>query len=227
MFHTILFDLDNTILDFDKAEANAIHETLESLGIEPSAANKRRYSEINLSQWKLLEQGKITREELQTRRFDLLFEELKADCDSLLASQTYKNKLAMGYYFMDGAEELLCQLKKHRLFIVSNGTATVQKGRIEGAGLERFFEDIFISELIGYNKPDKRFFDYCFAHIKDFHREGTLLVGDSLTSDILGGINAGIRTCWFHGEGTTNETGILPDFEITKLSELLDIVNMS
>ena len=142
----------------------------------------------------------------------------------MFAWNTYERELAKGYYFVDGAEELLCQLKKYRLFIVSNGTATVQKRRIEGAGLERFFEDIFISEIIGYNKPDKRFFDYCFAHIKDFHREETLLVGDSLTSDILGGINAGIPTCWFHGEGISNETGIEPDFEITKLSALLDIV---
>ena len=227
MFHTILFDLDNTILDFDRAEEHAIHKTFEILGIEPSDANKRRYSEINLSQWKLLERGEITREKLLTRRFDLLFEELKADCDSSFAWNTYERELAKGYYFVDGAQELLCRLKKHRLFIVSNGTATVQKGRIEGTGIERFFEDIFISELIGYNKPDKRFFDYCFAHIKDFHREETLLVGDSLTSDILGGINAGIRTCWFHGEGASNETEIQPDFEIMKLSELLDIVNMS
>lgn len=227
MVRIILFDLDNTILDFNRAEANAIHKTLKSLGIEPSADNKKRYSEINLSQWKLLERGEITRAELLTRRFDLLFEELKVKRDSLLAWNTYERELSGGCYFMDGAKELLNELEKrqqYRLFIVSNGTASVQEGRIKGAKLKKYFEDIFISELIGYNKPDKRFFDYCFAHIKDFHREETLLVGDSLSSDILGGINAGIPTCWFHGEGITNGTDIIPDFEITRLSKLLAII---
>lgn len=227
MVRIILFDLDNTILDFNRAEANAIHKTLEAFEIDPSDANKRRYSEINLSQWKLLERGEITRTELLTRRFDLLFEELKVERDSLLAWNTYERELSGGCYFMDGAKELLNELEKrqqYRLFIVSNGTASVQEGRIKGAKLKKYFEDIFISELIGYNKPDKRFFDYCFAHIKDFHREETLLVGDSLSSDILGGINAGIPTCWFHGEGITNGTDIIPDFEITRLSKLLAII---
>ena len=137
MIKNILFDLDDTILDFGKAEENAIIKTLSALGTEPTDATIRRYSEINLSQWKLLELGQLTREEITVHRFTLFFEEFGIDADAEATNEMYKNFLSQGHYFTDGAENLLNELYgKYRLYIVTNGTASVQSGRIESADIE-------------------------------------------------------------------------------------------
>lgn len=128
MMDTILFDLDNTLLDFDLAERIAIKKTLLHLKLEPTEKTLRRYSELNLAQWKLLEQGKLTRSAVKTRRFRILFEELGIERSVSEAAQTYESLLGAGHYFMDGAEELLHALAgKYRLYLVTNGTARVQK----------------------------------------------------------------------------------------------------
>lgn len=230
MTDTVLFDLDNTILDFSKAERAALSKTLEQMGIPPTEKTCARYSEINLSRWKLLEKGEITRKEVKLSRFRLLFEELGVKAQPEQAAAAYESFLGIGHYFMDGAEELLENLYgKYRLYLVTNGTAAVQKGRIKSADLAKYFEDIFISEEVGFNKPDIRYFEYCFSQIPGFSKERTVIVGDSLTSDIQGGKNAGIRTIWFHPEGreesgTASERTIVPDMEIRKLSELPDLL---
>ena len=230
MTDTVLFDLDNTILDFSKAERAALSKTLEQMGIPPTEKTCARYSEINLSRWKLLEKGEITRKEVKLSRFRLLFEELGVKAQPEQAAAAYESLLGIGHYFMDGAEELLENLYgKYRLYLVTNGTAAVQKGRIKSADLAKYFEDIFISEEIGFNKPDIRYFEYCFARIPGFSKERTVIVGDSLTSDIQGGRNAGIRTIWFHPEGreeggAASERTVEPDMEIRKLSELPELL---
>ena len=225
-YHTILFDLDNTILDFNRGEDAAIHQTLLHLGLPATDEVKKRYSEINLSLWKLLEQKKITRSRLLVKRFELLFEELNVQEDGQKAWHFYESQLSQAAYFMDGAKELLEQLKgKKRMFIVSNGTASVQHGRIKKAELASYFEQIFISEEVGVNKPDPAFFTYCFSHIPDFEQDKTIIVGDSLSSDIAGGIAAGLATCWFHAEPAVLPDHITPDYEITSLQDLSPILN--
>lgn len=225
MIDTILFDMDNTILDFNKAERNALSKTLMQLDIEPSEHTLRRYHELNIAQWKLLELGKLTRKEVKFRRYQLLFEELGIERSPEAAVKIYENFLGQGHFYMKGAEELLQSLSRsYRLYIVTNGTANVQKGRVESAGLRNYVRDIFVSETLGYNKPDKRYFALCFAQIPDFHKENTIIVGDSLSSDIQGGINAGLTTVWLNTEGADNDTGILPDYEIAKLSQLKDVL---
>lgn len=218
---TILFDLDNTLLDFNKAESIALAKTLTELGIEPTDAIIRRYSEINLAQWKLLEQGKITRAEVKRRRYQLLFEELGVAYEPDRANAIYEEQLAIGHFFIEGAPELLKNLyQQYDLYLVTNGTARVQHGRLQSAGIEKYLKGIFISEEIGCDKPSRTYFDKCFAQIPAFCREETILVGDSLSSDIQGGKNAGIRTVWFHSPEIQNHTQIIPDYEIHKLSEL-------
>lgn len=222
MFDIILFDLDNTLLDFNWAERNALLHTLPSLGIEPSEAVIRRYSELNLAQWKLLELGKLTREEVKLRRYKLLFEEIGSDASPYEAVKIYESYLCQGHRFLPDAEEVLKTLcYSRRLYLVTNGTAAVQKGRIESAGLSRYFQDVFISEEIGYNKPFKEYFDYCFSHIPDFDKRSCIIVGDSLSSDIKGGKNAGIRTAWFNPTLSHPDPDIHPDYEIHALKELL------
>ena len=217
----VLLDVDDTLLDFHKAEAIALSRTLRELGIEPKDETLRRYSQINQSQWELLEEGKITRRQVLVRRFEILFAELSVIESGDKAQAMYENYLSIGHHFMPGAEELLEALKgKYELYIVSNGTGVVQDGRIKSAGIAPYFEDIFISERVGYNKPAKEFFDLCFERIGEFELDRSIIVGDSLTSDIRGGINAGIKTCWFNPHGNPGREDIPADYEIKALSEL-------
>lgn len=225
MLRKLLFDLDNTLLDFDKAERLALTKALSALSLEPTDHMLDRYNKINLAQWKLLEKGELDREAVKKRRFLLLFEEFGIDREAEEAARLYEGFLGEGHYFMDYAEELLQKLSgEYQIYIVTNGTAHVQKGRIASAGIRDYVEDVFISEEIGVNKPSKEYFDRCFERIPDFDRNEAVVIGDSLTSDILGGINAGVRTIWFHKEGEENRTGIFPDYEITDLRELPDLL---
>lgn len=220
----IFIDLDDTILDFHKAEAVALKKTLLTFGIAPTDETVALYSSINDKMWKLLEKGEMTMEQILVKRFQLLFETLKVFADSKDANETYKLNLSKGHWFIDGAKELLTNLyKKHDLYIVSNGTTSVQKGRIESANIKKYFKDIFLSQDIGYNKPDIRFFQKCFNKIDGFNKEDAIILGDSLSSDISGGINAKIKTCWFNPNN--EEAGdIKPDYTITSLTEFLEIV---
>ncbi len=227
MIRTILLDLDNTLLDFNQAERKALARTLEKLGIEPQESTLRLYSQLNMAQWKLLEQGKLTRPQVKTRRYQLLFEKLGVERSAEQAARLYEGFLAEGHFFMDGAQEVLEELSpRYRLYLVTNGTARVQQSRLGSAGIGRYFQGYFISEAIGFDKPRKEFFDFCFSVIPDFCREETVIVGDSLSSDIQGGKNAGIRTIWLRPEGdgaASLRDGVqepVPDYILGSLREL-------
>lgn len=218
---SVFLDLDDTILDFKKAEKIAVSKTFRGIGLEPTDAVVERYSEINVGQWEKLELGLITRDEVLSSRFDMLFEELGVDYSGYEAQLTYEKLLEIGHYFMPGAEEMLRTLYgKYDLYIVSNGTASVQYSRLASAGISNMFKGIFISEHMGTQKPSREYFDKCFAAIPDFDRERAIIVGDSLTSDIRGGINAGVRSCWYNPRGKALREDIVPDYTITELSEL-------
>ena len=221
MIRYVLFDVDDTLLDFGKAEAAAIRKTFERIGIPVTDELIRRYSEINAQQWSRFEKGEITREKLLTERFDILFSELGINVPSEMAQASYEYLLGIGHYFVDGAEELLEALKyKYELYIVSNGNASVQDRRLKSAGIIPYFKDIFISERVGFNKPSAEFFDACFEHIPGFEKDKAVIVGDRLSSDILGGINAGVKTCWFNPRGDAPDPDIPADYEIKHLGEL-------
>lgn len=221
----LFLDVDDTLLDFHKAEAIALARALAAMGVEPRPEILSRYSQINARQWELLEEGLATREQVLLRRFELLFEELGLDRSGAEARDRYETNLAQGHYFIPGAPELLEALwGRARLFIVSNGTAAVQEGRLGSAGIGKYFEAVFISEEVGFDKPSRAFFDRCFAQIPGFDRERALIVGDSLTSDIRGGRNAGIKTCWFNPRGKPPRPDIRPDYEISALSQLPELV---
>lgn len=220
MIKYVLLDIDDTLLDFGKAEYTAVFRTFSEMGLSPTDEMIHRYSEINDAQWKLLEQGKIERYAALVQRFRLLFEEYGVTASPEKAQDRYEYLLGIGHWFIDGAPELLDALYgKYKLYIVSNGTATVQDSRIKSAGIGKYFEDIFVSERIGADKPTKEFFDLCFERIPDFCRDEAIILGDRLSSDILGGINAGVRTCWFNPNGLPQNPDIRPDFEICSLSE--------
>ncbi|MBR2583327.1 MAG: YjjG family noncanonical pyrimidine nucleotidase [Oscillospiraceae bacterium] len=217
----ILFDLDDTLLDFRTAERNSILQTFEEFGIPSDEAVLRLYSEINLGCWQRLELGEMTREEVLVGRFERLFAEMGLDLPARPVQDRYEALLESGHYFIPGAPELLEELVlKYDLYLISNGNLLTQESRLKSAGIAPYFRDIFISEQIGANKPSKAFFDACFSAIPGFCREDAVIVGDSLSSDIRGGINAGVRTCWFNPDGAPAAGDIRPDYEFRTLSEL-------
>lgn len=225
MIKNVLFDLDDTLLDFHRAEAEAIRYTLKEFGIDPTDENVALYSKINRSCWAKLETGEFTREEVLHRRFDMLFETLGVDGDSHETQKLYEYRLSLGAYYLDGAEEMLNALYgRYRLYMATNGIVNVQSRRIKDSGIGKYFEEIFVSEKIGFNKPDKRFFDAAFATIPDFKHGETVMVGDLLTSDIKGGINAGIKTVYFNPKRLPNNTDITPDYEIAHHGELIKLL---
>lgn len=225
MYRSIFIDLDDTILDFGAAERAAISKTFRRIGLEPTPALLARYSEINLSQWEAYERGEITRDTVLIRRFEILFCELGVCMDAQSTEDIYRGYLGIGHYFIDGAVALLEYLApKYNLYLASNGVAATQYSRLQSANIGHFFREIFISEVTGAHKPEKAYFDYCFARIPDFDPEQALMIGDSLTSDILGGKNAGIRTCWFNPNHKRHRAEIVPDYEVFSLEELKNIL---
>ena len=222
MIKFVLLDLDDTILDFGYSEEVALCRLLREHSVEPTEALVRRYSEINASYWRRLETGELTRTQVQEGRFAQFFEELGVVADPAYANVHYKEMIAEICRYVDGAEQLLADLRAegYQLYVVSNGSVSVQKGRMKLANLDNFFDGVFLSEEIGADKPSEAFFDYCFARIPDFDRKQAIIIGDSLTSDIKGGHNAGVLTCWFNPKKKPNATTVVPHYEIAALHEL-------
>ena len=225
MIRFLFLDLDDTILDFHKAERIALSKTIADFGVEPTEEVLSRYHVINKWHWEQLELGTMSRDEVLVKRFAMLFAERDIQVDAVAVARAYEQNLSIGHYFLPGAEETVDSLsKKYRLFLASNGTASVQKGRMTSANLYRFFEKVFVSQEIGHNKPSVAYFNACFAQIPDFDPAEAIMVGDSLSSDIQGGINAGIKTCWVNPDHAAPKAGIVPDFEIDALHQLPDLL---
>ena len=221
MFEFLLLDLDDTIFDFKGQEKLALQQALRIFDIDPTEEVCHRYHLINKEHWERLERKEITREQVLVGRYAVLLQELDLDYDPVQLARTYEKCLSQGHLFLPGAVETLERLYgKYKLYIISNGTSHVQAGRLKSADIGHFFENIFISQDIGVNKPDKAFFERCFAKIPGFQKETALIVGDSLSSDILGGINAGIKTCWVNAHHKPADPQIPADYEIESLTGL-------
>ena len=225
MIKTVFLDLDDTIFDFHRAERDALTETFVHFGIEGGEDTLTRYSEINKLHWKKLERGELTREGVLYGRFKMLFEEFKIDCDAVSVQKYYENALGKYHYFMDGAQELLESIRTdYDLYIASNGTASVQDSRIRDAKIAKYFKDIFVSQRIGYEKPREEFFLECFKRIPNFQRESAIIIGDSLSSDIQGGKNAGIKTCLFNPKKINYDSDITADYELHSLKMIPELL---
>ena len=219
MIEFLFLDLDDTILDFQKAERLALAKTLEFFGLPPTDTVLARYHQINREHWERLERKELTRQQVLVGRFAALFAEMGLSAQAEQVARAYEENLSQGHYFLPGAEEALQSLrKKYKLYLASNGTARVQAGRLKSAGIIPYLQEIFVSEEMGYNKPDPAYFDACFARIPGFRKDRAMMVGDSLTSDILGGIQAGIATCWVNPHHKTGS--IRPDYEIESIVQL-------
>lgn len=227
-YNILLADLDNTLLDFTASELSAVSRLLEYFGTFPSKELTDAYSAYNDSLWKRLEKGEITRSQLIDTRFTAFFKDHGINGDGALAASLYEKFLSETAIFIPGAKELLNKCRgKIRVYIISNGTERVQTPRIKASGIDKMTDGHFISEVVGYNKPDIRYFEKVCAYIPGFITDQALVLGDSLTADISGGISYGLDTCLFDRNGTqnTNEK-IKPDYIINELSGLYKILDI-
>lgn len=223
----LLWDIDGTILNFEKAEKRAIRTLFEKFNLgECTDEMLSHYIEINKKYWKLLECGKMEKERILVERFEEFF--LKEGIRTDVASEFNKAyQLALGdtIAFNDDALEIIkAQKKNYQIIIVTNGTAIAQKKKLERSGLDKIADNIFISELVGYEKPSIHFFERVIAEVGIDDVSQAVIIGDSLTSDIQGGVNAGIDTCWYNPKEEVNDTNLKPTYIIKNLHELCGIV---
>lgn len=220
-YKTLLFDVDDTLLDFNLAENAALTRLFEQEKMAVTPTMLARYKEINEGLWRAFERGEVSKSELHNTRFSKFFKEYGIDVDGEYFEAGFQKYLQEAHNYVEGAYDVIAQLaENYDLYVVSNGKTPTQNKRLMDAGLAKYFKGIFISEQTGYQKPMIEFFDYVFARIDGFDQNKTLIIGDSLTADVKGGLRAGIDTCWFNIRGIDNISDIQPHYEIKKLHEL-------
>lgn len=221
----LLFDMDRTLLDFAASERAALAKTFREYALPFSDEIYGYHLVNNAKLWEDYEKGLIDRETVLYTRFVRLFQHFGFEGDGVAFENSYRANLSRGHELMEGALHTVQTLaQSHTLYIVTNGVAETQRLRLHDSGLQPYFSGLFISEEIGSQKPQKAFFDVCFAHIPGFDATLALIIGDSLSSDILGGNNAGIDTCWFNPQGQANNTTAKPTTEIRRLTELIPLL---
>ncbi|OQY37273.1 MAG: noncanonical pyrimidine nucleotidase, YjjG family [Candidatus Cloacimonetes bacterium 4572_65] len=222
----IIFDLDNTLLDYDLAEKSALEMLLNFYHIQGDFNDLRyKYKTINNSFWRRYEAGTITIEELKVQRHKEFMTQIgKRDVDPVDCAKQYTRFLSEHAYPLPGSYEVLDYLrdKGYNLLLASNGLPEVQYPRLKSSDMQEYFSYIGISQELGFQKPDIGFFTELFSKSDIESTEDVMIIGDSLNSDIKGGLNAGIATCWFNPKD--KDSDIKPDFHIKELLELKNIL---
>lgn len=227
MIQTILWDVDATLLDFHAAEKAAILKLFRQFHLgECTEEMLQRYANINRGYWERLERGELTRDQVLVGRFQEFFEKEELDVSAAPAfNEAYQSSLGDTIVYRDDSYHIIKSLRgKVKQYVVSNGTIVAQEKKLRLSGLGELMDGVFLSEELGVEKPNKAFFDKVFKEIGDMDRDTVLIVGDSLTSDIRGGNNAGIRTCWYNPGNAALIEGVHVDYEITDLHEVYDLL---
>lgn len=227
MLKVILWDLDNTLLDFLYAEKMSLRATFERFGLANLTDEQiAAYSAINNLHWEKLERGECTKQETMRNRFIDFFQTLGVEGDADAVCEAYEAGLADYIRFIENGYDVVASLKgKYRQYAVTNGAYAVQTKRLARSGLDKLFDGVFISDAVGYEKPSVHFFQYVLNHIISCRKEEILMIGDSLTSDMQGGANIGIPCCWYNPAGKVNTGGLPIAYEIRSLQEVADILN--
>ena len=217
----LLLDADDTLLDFKRAEHDALTEALKDVGFSADDETVKIYSRINDAFWKSLERGEVTKEMLRVLRFEKFLGTVGFSADTETVARNYEDHLSGKSYLIPGADEVCRELsEKYGLYVITNGTVSIQRSRIGKCGLCPYLRDVFISEEAGAEKPKKTFFDYVSAHIPGFDPRYALVVGDSLTSDISGGAAYGMDTCFVDPDGKPVPEGMDVTYVIRDITEL-------
>ncbi len=220
-FQTLLFDADNTLFDFTACERAALELAFSQHSYPLNDEIRGLYEQINVGLWKQYEQGLLDRRTVIYSRFGLLFRELGIDDDGVGFEDIYQDLLGRQHVMIPEAFEVVEHLhRNYDLYIVTNGVTATQLRRLKDSGMDRYMKKIFVSEETGYQKPMREYFNYCFERIPQFDPAKALIIGDSLSSDIQGGINAGIKTCWYNPNKENNIFSSNIDYEISSLKEL-------
>ncbi len=227
MITTLLWDIDGTLLDFGKAEEYGIRKCFEIFGLgECTDEMLVRYSKINRKYWEMLERNELTKPQVLCGRFEEFFKTEGIEFDRIDDFNVeYQYRLGDKVFFCDNALETVQQLKgKVKQYAVTNGTILAQSRKLSQSGLDKIFNDVFISDEIGYEKPSVQFFDAVQDKVGKFSSDKVMIIGDSLTSDICGGNNVGILCCWYNPLGLENKDGLKIDYEIRDIAEVIDII---
>lgn len=224
-FDIVLLDADETIFDFKRAEAHSFKLMLESFGVEYTDERLALYSDINLHMWKALERGEVTRERLKTLRFEKFFSEIGVqNIDCVAVNDCYLTNLSHSTFLIDGAKDFLEKLSKYcKIYLATNGLTKAQTGRFSRSSVKEYIDGMYISEQIGFAKPDRAYFDYIFNELNITDKSRVIMVGDSLTSDMQGGKNAGITTCLYSRNGEIVQSELC-DYQIKNYNEFFDIL---
>ncbi len=224
-YTTIYFDLDNTILDFTATEYRAIKQLLILHNLPHSDDIIAKYSGINQSWWERFEKGEIKKEEIFAGRFKTFLEHFGFDGDPQKMADDYFGLLAAGHDIIKDADIVVKELKKrgYIICITTNGVSKTQYRRIDECGLKEYFDYVFVSEDAGHQKPDVEYFEYAMSNSHEQDKSKIIVIGDSLSSDILGGINFGVDTCWFNPKGKAST--IKPTYQIANIMQILDILH--
>lgn len=227
MIKVILWDIDGTLLNFKQSESYAVRKCFSVFGLgECTDEMLARYSVINSRYWRRLEAGELTKEEVLQGRFAEFFRSEGIPCEKIREfNDEYQIRLGDKIFFNDNGYQIIQRLKGHvKQYAVTNGTYTAQKRKLEKSGLDMLFDGVFISDQIGIEKPNIGFFEHVWEQIGEYRKEEVLIVGDSLTSDMQGGNNAGILCCWYHPNGPENTGNLKIDYTISDLHQVESVI---
>ncbi len=232
MYKLVLLDIDDTIFDYKKAEDNALRKTFEDFGYfcggmieEKYILLKKEYGLINKRLWEELEKGEVSKEELRVKRFSELFEKFSLEYNAEKFSLRYIKRLSEANYLFEGAEELCRYLhSKYKVIIVTNGIKEVQYPRILNSNIAKYIDNILVSDDVGVSKPNPGIFEYALNLVNHSVKSDVIILGDSLTADIQGGLDFGIDTCWVNLKGLPEREDIKPKYTVRDYEELYGIL---
>ena len=228
MIKTILFDIDDTLLDFKKGQKNALTKMFNDQGIEMTQEVFETYQARNHELWQQFEQGQIEKDRVLSERFTYIFEKCGLVRDGKEMDELFRGYLKEEAILLPQAYKMIKALStQYDLYIVTNGVSVTQYRRLDKSGLRPYFKDVFVSEDTGYQKPMREFFDYAFDRMPEAKRDETIIVGDSLSADIAGGNRYGIKTCWYNPQHLEMTGESQPDYEIDDLSKLPELIKKS
>ncbi len=225
-YQWLLFDADNTLFDFDRSMRQALQDAMESAGVTFQQDFHPIYEAINTQCWSDFENGKISKADLRTRRFELFFERIQVALNADHFATEYLYRLSQLTFLVEGAAVLLESLhREFRLGLVTNGLTEVQRPRLAKSGLQHFFDVVVVSDEIGHAKPHAGFFDYAFQQMRQPHKQEVMIIGDNLHADIHGGLDYGIDACWYNPQQLPNDLNVQPTYQITALMALKDVLD--